>query len=406
MGENEVQMENTEQIQESHASSSDKIDLSLDDIIRLNKKEQKANRAKSKRASNRNNVLKKLNQVPQQQQRGLRRGEQQYQGPGGLRGLRRQRGSGRGMVSRGGSLNRAAAATTTDGQFDQTTFTSRGTFRGRGRGRGRGGGLSRGAMSARGQRGGRPIVLDRGFSATKMAEKLQKYQKIRSQRTAPSSSTLTVSLPNAKSAPVAVKTPIQARRGGVVLRGRPSRGAGTSLPKGIPLQFNYKATTNQTAVSLNDRFTDLSFSGQGWGRGGGRGRGAVGGGGGRGNTVRGGRGRGRGNIAEGGRGRGRGNIIGAGRGRGRGNFVGGGRGRGRGNIIGAGRGRGRGNFVGGGRGRGRGNIIGAERGRGRGNFVGGGRGRGRGGVGVTRGGRGLTRGRGESRGAGRTVILQ
>ncbi|XP_056093860.1 uncharacterized protein LOC130072668 isoform X2 [Rhinichthys klamathensis goyatoka] len=272
------------------------------------------------------------------------------------------------MVSRGGSLNRAAAATTIDGQFNQTTFTSRGTFRGRGRGRGRGARLSRGAISARGQRGGRPFVLDRGFSATEMAEKLQKYQKIRGQRTAPSGSTLTVSLPNAKSAPVTVKTPIQARRGGVVLRGRSSRGAGTSLPKGIPLQFNYKATTNQTAVSLNDRFTDLSFSGRGWGRGGGRGRGAVGGGGGRGNAVR------------GGRGRGRGNIIGAGRGRGRGNIAGAGRGRGRGNIIGAGRGRG--------------------------NIAGGGRGRGRGGVGVTRGGRGLTRGRGESRGAGRTVILQ
>ncbi|XP_039506018.1 UAP56-interacting factor isoform X2 [Pimephales promelas] len=367
MGENEVKTENTEQMQESHASSSDKIDLSLDDIIRLNKKEEKANRAKSKRASNRSNVLKKLNQVPQQQQRGLRQGQQRYQGPGGLRGLRglrRQRGSARGMVSRGGSLNRAAAATTIDGQFDQTTFTSRGTFRGRGRGRGRGAGLSRGAMSARGQRGGRPFVLDRGFSATKMAEKLQKYQKIRGQRTAPSGSTLTVSLPNAKSAPVAVKTPIQARRGGV-LRGR-SRGVGTSLPKGIPLQFNYKATTNQTSVSLNDRFTDLSFSWRGWGRG--SGRGAVRGGGGRGNTVRGERGRGRGNTVRGERGRGRGNIAGAGRGRGRGN------------IIGAGRGRG--------------------------NIAGGGRGRGRGGVGVTRGGRGLTRGRGESRGAGRTVILQ
>ncbi|KAG1937451.1 spidroin-1 [Pimephales promelas] len=76
MGENEVKTENTEQMQESHASSSDKIDLSLDDIIRLNKKEEKANRAKSKRASNRSNVLKKLNQVPQQQQRGLRQGQQ------------------------------------------------------------------------------------------------------------------------------------------------------------------------------------------------------------------------------------------------------------------------------------------------------------------------------------------
>ncbi|XP_067295923.1 uncharacterized protein si:dkey-17o15.2 [Pseudorasbora parva] len=324
MGENEVQMESTDQMQESHASSSDKIDLSLDDIIKLNKKEQKANRARSKRASNRDNVLKKLNQVPQQQ-RGLRRGAQQYQGPSRLRGLRRQRGTGRGMVSRGGSLNRDAAATT-GGQFDQTTFTSRGTFRGRGRGRGRGG-LSRGAMSARGQRGGRPFVLDRGFSTTKMAEKLQKYQKIRSQRTAPSGSTLTVSLPNAKSAPVAVITPNHTRRGGAVLRGRSSRGAGTSSPKGIPLQFNYKATTNQTTVSLNDRFTDLRFRGQGRGRGGGRG--AVEGDGrgrGRGNNVGGGRGRGRGNIISAGRGRGRGNIIGAGRGRGRGNFVGGGRG--------------------------------------------------------------------------------
>ncbi|XP_067263831.1 uncharacterized protein si:dkey-17o15.2 [Chanodichthys erythropterus] len=372
MGENEVQMENTEQMQESHASGSDKIDLSLDDIIKLNKKEQKANRAtnraKSKRAANRNNVLKKLNQVPQQQ-RGLGRGAQQYQGPGRLRGLRRQRGSGRGMASRGGSLNRAAA--TTGGQFDQTTFTSRGTFRGRGRGRGRGGGLSRGAMSSRGQRGGRPFVLDRGFSATKMAEKLQKYQKIRSHRTEPSGSTLTVSLPNATSPPVTVTTPNQARRGGAVLRGRSSRGASTSSPKGIPLQFNYKATTNQTAVSLNDRFTDLRFRGRGRGRGGGRGRGAVG---------------------AGGRGGGRGNAFGGGRGRGRGNFIG--AGRGRANIIGAGRGRGRGNIIG--AGRGRGNIVGGGRGRGRG----------RGGVGDTRGGRGLRRGRGGSRGAGRTVTLQ
>ncbi|XP_058632792.1 TATA-binding protein-associated factor 2N [Onychostoma macrolepis] len=351
MGESDVQMESTEQMQEPQASSSDKIDLSLDDIIKLNKKEQKANRAanraKTKRAGNRNNVLKKLNQVPQQQ-RGLRRGVQQYQGPGRVRGLRSQRGSGRGMMSRRGSLNRAAATATTGEQFDQTTFTSRGIFRGRGRGRGRGGRLSRGALSARGQRGGRPFVLDRGFSATKRAETLQKYQTIRSRRTAPSGSTLTVSLPNAKSAPVAVKTSNQTRRGGAVLRGRSSRGAGTSSAKGIPLQFNYKATTNQTAVYLNDRFTDLRLRGQGRGRGrgGGRGRGAVGGGG---------------------RGGGRGNIVGDGQVREQGN-MGGGRGRGRGNIMGGGRGRG--------------------------------------GVGVTRGGRGFRRGRGGSRGADRTVTLQ
>lgn len=101
-----------------------------------------------------------------------------------------------------------------------------------------------------------------------------------SRRTAPSGSTLTVSLPNAKSAPVTVwvnepshfflihwlyislclssshffhfirKTSSQARRGGVVLRGRSSRGAGNSSPKGIPLQFNYKATTNQVSLAI------------------------------------------------------------------------------------------------------------------------------------------------------------
>ncbi|XP_051543513.1 uncharacterized protein si:dkey-17o15.2 [Myxocyprinus asiaticus] len=349
MGENEVQMESTEQMQEPHTSSSNKIDLSLDDIIKLNKKEQKANRAKTKRVANRNNVLKKLN-----------RGAQQDQGPGRMSGLRRQRGSRRGMVWRGGAMTRADASATTGGQFDQTTFTSRGAFRGRGRGRGRRGGLSRGALSSRGQitpqRGGRPFVLDRGFSASNCTEKLEKYQKIKSRRTAPSGSTLRVSLPNAKSAPVDVKRSNQTRRGGGVLRGRSSRGASTSSPKGIPLRFNYKATTNQTGLSLNERFTDLRF--RGWGRG---------------------RSRGRGGIAGGGRGRGRGEILRHGRGRGRGEIVGGGRGGERGEIIGGGRGRGE--------------IVGG--------------GRGRGGIGVTRRGRGFTRrGRGGSRGAGRTVTLQ
>ncbi len=107
-----------------------------------------------------------------------------------------------------------------------------------------------------------------------------------SRRTTPSSSMLTVSLPNAKSAPVAVwvnepshffhsrwlyislclfslllsllslslqsirKTSNQTMRGGAVLRGRSSRGAGTSSPMGIPLQFNYRATTNQVSLAF------------------------------------------------------------------------------------------------------------------------------------------------------------
>ncbi|KAI7812609.1 spidroin-1 [Triplophysa rosa] len=406
MGDNDLQMEITGQTQES--SSGDKIDLSLDDIIKLNKRKQNAirasNRAKSKRAA----VLNKFNQIPQQQ-RGRGRGAQQYQGPGRVRGFRRQRGSGRGMMSRGSSvspMNRAAASTMTGGQFDQTTFTSRGTFRGRGRGRG--GSLSRGALSARGQRtsqkGGRLFVLDRGFSATRRAEKLENYQKI-SRRTAPSDSTLTVSLPNAKSAPVALRRTNQNWRGGAALRGRSSGGASTTSPKGIHLHFNYKATTNQTGQSLNDRFTDLKVIGRGSGRGRGRGRGDIAGGGrGRGDIAQGGRGRG--NILKGGRGRG--NILQGGRGRGNISLGGRGRGnislggRGRGNILQGGRGRG--NILQGGRGRG--NIL--LGGRGRGNILQGGRGRGNGRGGFTRGnGRGgFTRGRGFTRQADRTVTLQ
>ncbi|KAA0717225.1 UAP56-interacting factor [Triplophysa tibetana] len=312
MGDNDLQMEITGQSQES--SSGDKIDLSLDDIIKLNKKKQNAirasNRAKSKRAA----VLDKFIQIPQQQ-RGRGRGAQQYQGSGRVRGFRRQRGSGRGMMSSGSSvspMNRASASTMTGEQFDQTTFTSRGTFRGRGRGRGGGG-----ALSARGQRtpqrGGSPFVLDRGFSATRRAEKLENYQKIRSRRTEPSDSLLTVSLPNA--APVVLKRTNQNGRGGAAFRGRSSGGASTTLPKGIPLHYNYKATTNQTGLSLNDRFTDLNVIARGSGRGRGRGRG---GGRGRGNILQGGRGRGRGNFLMGGRGRG--NIF-QGRGNGRGGFT-------------------------------------------------------------------------------------
>ncbi len=35
-----------------------------------------------------------------------------------------------------------------------------------------------------------------------------------------------------------------------MLRGRSSRGAGTSSAQGIPLQFNYRATTNQVSLAF------------------------------------------------------------------------------------------------------------------------------------------------------------
>ncbi|TRY57372.1 hypothetical protein DNTS_024955 [Danionella cerebrum] len=337
MGDNDVKMASPEEMQERQTSSSDLIDMSLDEIIKLNKKEQKvnrtANRINPKRAANRNNVMKKLNQVAQQQRGRGRGASTAHYWPGRVRGLQRQRGSMRGRLSRGGSLNRSTAKS--DGQFDQTQVTLRGSFRGRGRGRG--GGLSRGALVQRGQRGGRPFVLDRGFASIKGAEKLQKYQTIQN-------------------------------RGGAVLRGRSSRRAGTYSSKGISLQFNYKATTNQTSVSLNDRFTGLRT--RGWGRG----RGTIGGG-----------------IRRGARG----SFVGEARGRGRDKIFRGGRGRGRGgdSVTRGGRG-----FI---RGRGRGGDSVTRGGRG---FIRG-RGRGRGGESVTREGRGFIRGRGRGRGAGRTVIL-
>ncbi|KAL7838685.1 hypothetical protein AOLI_G00270890 [Acnodon oligacanthus] len=246
--------------------------MSLDDIIKLNKKEEKANRAafraRNKRAANKNNVLKKLSQVPQTR-RGLRRGTLQYQGPSRSRGLNRARGLGRRGSLRGSGLsplNRASASTARPEQLGENAVPQRGAFRGRGQGRGRGrgrGGLNRGAFSARGQRapqrGGRPFTLDRGFAATRGAGKLERYQKIRSRTTASSSgTTLTVSLPNAK--PAAAPPP---KRGGAMLRGRSSDAAGSSTPKGIQLRFNYKATTNQTGLSLHDRFTSLRIRGRG-----------------------------------------------------------------------------------------------------------------------------------------------
>ncbi|XP_076866925.1 uncharacterized protein LOC143518372 [Brachyhypopomus gauderio] len=323
MGDGEVKTEISEPMESQ--SSADKIDMSLDEIIRLNKREQKASRAasraRSRRLANRSNVLQKLSQVPQAR-RGLRRGTLQYQGPSRSRGLSRGRGPGRRGTLRGRGPRAPEDAQSTQSP-GQPAVSARGGFRGRGRGRGRGG-LSRGALSVRGQRGrgGGPFLLDRGFAALRGGGKLEQYQKIRSQRSAPSSgTTLRVSLTNQDmdSAPQG-----RPERGGAVLRGRSSEVVGSPTPKGIPLRFNYRATTNHTGVSLNDRFTSLRIRGRGLraerGRGRGRGRGEIRGGlrgGARGGArglpmTRGGRGRGRGS----GRGRGRGGrtaAVGAGR---------------------------------------------------------------------------------------------
>ncbi|KAJ7996645.1 hypothetical protein DPEC_G00239190 [Dallia pectoralis] len=76
----------------------------------------------------------------------------------------------------------------------------------------------------------------------------------RSWRKAPSAgSTLTVSLPNSVANPEpstsATHATVTNRSSLLGPRG------GTSQPKGIPLRFNFKATINQTGVTLNERFT-------------------------------------------------------------------------------------------------------------------------------------------------------
>ncbi|KAK1788484.1 hypothetical protein P4O66_016003 [Electrophorus voltai] len=258
MEDSEVKTEISEPMESQ--SNEDKIDMSLDEIIKLNKRKQKVNRAVSRarnnRVTNRNNVLKKLNQVPQSW-RGLRRGTLQYQGPSRSRGLSRGRGPGRRGTLRGSGLSplsRAAASAQTEHSLGQPAVSSRGGFRGRGRGRG---GLSRGALSVRGQRGrgGRPFLLDRGFATSRGHEKLETYQKIRSQRMASSpGTTLRVSLPN-----TTLDSTTQGRpeRGGAVLRGRSTEGGGRPTPKGIPLRFNYRGTTNHVKTGICEAILKL-----------------------------------------------------------------------------------------------------------------------------------------------------
>ncbi|XP_062392529.1 H/ACA ribonucleoprotein complex subunit 1 [Sardina pilchardus] len=315
-------------VEEPDSRDSEKIDLSLDEIIKRNKKEQrennKATRAKNKRLANRNNVLKKLNKAGQQSGVFSRRGAYQFQGSyrSGLtgtafRGFYRRRGFGfsRGAFRGTGisPLNRTAMNAKAAGQFDQTKFAFRGAFsrpyRGRGQAFGRGRYTAQFQANTNG-RGGRPFVLNRAFPTARGRGKQERFQKVRGWNRAPSGgSLLTVSLPNSKSAS---EPGVRSNAGGSSETGGPFR-----QPKGIPLHFNFKAMTNQTAVTLNDRFTTLNIWNRGQrprrgeARGRGRGRGGRGG-------ERGGQ-RGRGGAVSRGGGIGRGRGFGGGRvGRGRG----------------------------------------------------------------------------------------
>ncbi|XP_028840405.1 UAP56-interacting factor [Denticeps clupeoides] len=291
-------VDNPEPMSEERSPGPEKIDLSLDEIIKINRKEARTansgNSRKDKRAANRQNVLKKLDRggfhfgqgaYPYQ---GFYRSR--YLGPPVRRyykvwpfGFRRGAGRGRGVSP----LNRTALNEKAAGQYGMTKVSLRGAaYRPYYRG-GRPRGVGRTSFSSRGQktpqfqsrtniRGRRPFILNRDFRGFTGSRQLESYHKVRSWRQAPTAGTvLTVSLTNAAASPDAGQT---ATAGSF----SDAPGPSSSQPRGIPLRFNFKATSNQTGMTLNDRFTRLRIRGQGqrsWrghvrGRGRGRGRGA------------------------------------------------------------------------------------------------------------------------------------
>ncbi|KAI1898635.1 hypothetical protein AGOR_G00074410 [Albula goreensis] len=284
--------------------SSEKIDMTLDEIIQLNKKEQKtttsSQRTKNKQISNRNSILKKLGKEGRQRfpfKRGAYQIEQGHYRPKFIgtyrQGFYRKRPNHFIKPAPGTSglspLNRKPWNTKDTQvlgkrQIKRQPWFSRafyqphrrppGPVRGTAQPYG-GGGKFQPTQQRQGQeKTRRPFILNRGFFAQKRNDAFGKYQKVRSWRKAPSSgSILTVSVPNTTAAP----DPQAKVKQFIATEKSPETGAvPLAQPKGIPLRFNFKAVANQTGVSLNDRFTGLKIrGGTGYRQWRGRGRGRT-----------------------------------------------------------------------------------------------------------------------------------
>ncbi|XP_023700608.2 UAP56-interacting factor-like [Paramormyrops kingsleyae] len=271
MGDNIAEPEAMEE-----TNSSEKIDLSLDDIIKLKKEEENVTLGgfkRKNRQANRSNLFKKFNKAGQQQGFRFRRGTYHMQGLNRfryigppVRDFYRSRPYNRGRSAPKGisPMNRPQWDAKNAKQFGQRSNRFRGSF----------------YQPYRGQRGpprrmplnqsfqysqqrpyrAKPVKLNRAFSSWKWGEKPERFQKVRRWGKAPSSgSILTVSLPNSKanSDPQAIQPSVSDRPLGEGDFASPQ-------PKGIPLRFNFKAVSNQTSLTLNDRFTNLKIRG-GWG---------------------------------------------------------------------------------------------------------------------------------------------
>ncbi|XP_035264709.1 UAP56-interacting factor [Anguilla anguilla] len=267
--------------------SSEKIDMTLDEIIELNKKEQKATsgaqRTKKKRMTNRYSILKKLGREGQQRFPFKRGAYQIQQGPyrprfiGPYRqGFYRKRPNNfkRDPPSTNGvsPLNRKPWDTKDTEQLSHPRVKTQPWFNRkfyqpyrhpvwpmRRTPQPYAGRKFQHTRQNQGQGTTRPYTLNRTFLARKMNDRFGKYQKVRSWRKTPSSgSILTVSVPNTKTAP----DPQAKVKQSAVTDMSPEAGAeAVAQPKGIPLRFNFKAVANQTGVSLNDRFTGLKIRG-------------------------------------------------------------------------------------------------------------------------------------------------
>lgn len=280
MGDNEA---DTEKMEVSRTS--EKIDMTLDEIIELNKKEQKtssnAQRTKKKRVANRNSILKKFRFEGQRRFPFKRGGFQFQQGPYRPRFQPYRQGFYR---IRPNNFKKAPPRTSGVSPLNRKPWTAKGTepttqsgvkaqpwlnrkfyqpYRNpswpmRRTGRPYVGRKFQQSEQMQGQQK-RPFTLNRTFLPRKMNDRFGRFQNVRSWRKAPSSgSILTVSVPNTKTS---ADTLVKVKQAPVTDTSPETGPEPASHPKGIPLRFNFKAVANQTRVSLNDRFTGLKIRG-------------------------------------------------------------------------------------------------------------------------------------------------
>ncbi|XP_033906427.1 UAP56-interacting factor-like isoform X2 [Acipenser ruthenus] len=287
--------------------SSEKIDMSLDDIIKLNKREQQSCQSASKtglqqQPGNRSRAPGNRRATGQQRAPFRRGGAQQSQQgfyrfrlmgqaqqgfnrrqPYNLRRFPRRAPfppSGVSPLNRKASLakvNTAAISSVNNrpellrAQQPPTRRPFWQPFRGpRAAGRSRIPLQNRGLKLQQIQQRQTKINLNRGFPSRQSDRKLiEKYQKIRSWRQpAAPGSILTVSVANPmaaqETAAVSPRRPprVRIKRPAVLERqGAEDEETLHPQPRGIPLRFNFKALANQTRVTLNDRFSSLKIKG-------------------------------------------------------------------------------------------------------------------------------------------------